>query len=136
LECGANPRNHLKILLLVGAGHGRFFPDLSHTNKTAQFPVSSIDVGFWFLAGISIQEVNWRLETEPICLCGSDQERNGRVQPQPTEGFLSDFSGLLHIPTLILVASSNLPCHTAIRKIHLKSSGLPTTKYIYMYIDM
>ena len=41
LECGANPRNHLKILLLVGAGHGRFFPDLSHTNKTAQFPVSS-----------------------------------------------------------------------------------------------
>ena len=31
----------LKILLLVGAGHGRFFPDLSHTNKTAQFPVSS-----------------------------------------------------------------------------------------------
>jgi len=50
------------------------------------FPKEKIHVGFWFLAGISIQEVNWRLETEPFCLCGSDQERNGRVQPQPTEG--------------------------------------------------
>ena len=39
----------LKILLLVGAGHGRFFPDLSHTNKTAQFPVSSWPPGCWSL---------------------------------------------------------------------------------------